>query len=64
VAVFEPEARSSAPGELVERPVGRETEEDFARSGIWNITLPCLSFTQPVLQGFSDGLILHRHPGL
>ena len=31
--VFEPEARCSAPGELVERPVGRGTEGDVARSG-------------------------------
>jgi len=32
--VFEPEARFPAPGELVERPVGRGTEEAFARSGV------------------------------
>jgi hypothetical protein len=32
--VFEPEARGSAPGELVERPVGRGTEGDVARSGV------------------------------
>ena len=32
--VFEPEARFPAPGELVERPVGRGTEEALARSGV------------------------------
>jgi hypothetical protein len=31
--VFEPKARFPAPGELVERPVGRGTKEGFARFG-------------------------------
>jgi hypothetical protein len=32
--------------------------------GVWSNTLPCLNFTQPVLRGLSDRLILHCHAGL
>ena len=35
-----------------------------ARYGVWNNTMPCLSFTLVTLRGLSDKLILSRHTGL